>query len=59
MATHTTEDGKCPVCIGLQLADVFEEGGRLEFAKEMLMVTHRALQRGGQFFKQDHLEVLH
>ena len=58
IASHTTEDGKIPVSIGLRMADMFENDGNHEAAEKMRILTKHALQNGDEFFEPRHAEAL-
>ena len=58
IASHTTEDDKIPVSIGLRMADMFENDGNHEAAEKMRILTKHALQNGDEFFEPRHAEAL-
>ena len=58
IASHTTEDGKIPVSIGLRMADMFEYDGNHEAAGKIRIITKKALQSGDEFFEREHLDAL-
>lgn len=58
IASHTTVDGKVPVSIGLQIADMYEKDGYYEAAERMRIITQYALENRDEFFRSKHLEAL-
>ena len=56
LVLSVTTDGKIPVSLGEQIADILEEGGSYEHAARVRAVTQRAIENGDEFYKPEHLD---
>ena len=52
--SNMTSDKRVPVSVGEQLVDLLVEGGDIDGAATVYMVTQRALENGDEFFKLEH-----
>ena len=49
-------DGKIPVSIGEELASIYAENGLHSQAEHVRVLTQRAIEKGDDFYKPEHME---